>query len=516
MNRLLKYKLGGYATNKKERSLGLLAGKHKFKFPYPAEQLMTMNPMGKSINTPVYYQGFTQGQLSDTGIAYPNQNFTVKGDEVREYPMYQLGGLVNTYMQNVSKVYDQGKQAVNNFNKGTEQFIIDNNIFGVRDHLQSHQQLHNQWKQLDEEAKKSAIELAEKYPDSEIAKDLLKKHGINNNTQMASKYKKGGSSKNKMYKSYQTGGSASLKPIETRNLLNPFDSRMNNGIYRYQLTPGSAVQTDNSQFKTITDYDNKMYGDKQMHLQPIGFNRKSSNTDLRKYALPVSKTPNYSANRFVLSDAESGKLDPYKLKVSDAPMASMAYNTLRFAQGKEKEPVQQNPFANQYLSGLKNLRYRPNYRPLKLSQNAAERTMRGSTYSVPQMIANMRNQNSAIQNKMIDTDLQAANINNQYRSRYLTALGDQGERVAAERRRANQINSQNNAQWWKFLAANASNFDSLMGNKRKLSNAKLARDTNLMGINLDNRDFKVVAQPDGTLKEYFRDPKTGVFKPVLQ
>jgi hypothetical protein len=142
--------------------------------------------------------------------------------------------------------------------------------------------------------------------------------------------------------------------------------------------------------------------------------------------------------------------------------------------------------------------------------------MRGSTYSVPQMIANMRNQNSAIQNKMIDADLQAANINNQYRSRYLTALGDQGERVAAERRRANRVDSQNNAQWWKFLAANASNFDSLMGNKRKLSNAKLARDTNLMGINLDNRDFKVVAQPDGTLKEYFRDPKTGVFKPVLQ
>lgn len=87
---------GGYANTPFERKYGILAGKNKFKFPVRAQQQMTMTPGGLPIDFPIYYQGLVNGVKSDEGVAMPGQDFSVYGDEVREYPMYQMGDYVST------------------------------------------------------------------------------------------------------------------------------------------------------------------------------------------------------------------------------------------------------------------------------------------------------------------------------------------------------------------------------------------------------------------------------------
>ena len=81
-----------YAKTPFERANGIMVGKDRFKFNKNKSHNMTMNtPMG-TVPFPIQYMGLHNGKVTDSGIAYPGQNFKVKGSEVREYPLYRKGG----------------------------------------------------------------------------------------------------------------------------------------------------------------------------------------------------------------------------------------------------------------------------------------------------------------------------------------------------------------------------------------------------------------------------------------
>jgi hypothetical protein len=103
---------GGYANTPFERKYGILAGKNKFKFPVRANQQMTMTPGGLPIDFPIYYQGLVNGVKSDEGVAMPGQDFSVYGDEVREYPMYRIGEDVDTYATDDTDMNPQGYNVI--------------------------------------------------------------------------------------------------------------------------------------------------------------------------------------------------------------------------------------------------------------------------------------------------------------------------------------------------------------------------------------------------------------------
>jgi len=66
-----------------------------FPFSVSGEKQMTMKPKGKkAIKEPLVYQGFTNGELTDYGVAMPGMDFTVNGDTVVEHrlPKAQFGG----------------------------------------------------------------------------------------------------------------------------------------------------------------------------------------------------------------------------------------------------------------------------------------------------------------------------------------------------------------------------------------------------------------------------------------
>lgn len=104
-DRKRKFATGGnvnFAQTEAEKSLGLIAGKNGFRFDHNGPHLMTMNPLGYSIPFPVSYQGFSKGQLVDSGIAYPGHDFIVQGDTVVETPVLQSDG---KYPKNMNNKY---------------------------------------------------------------------------------------------------------------------------------------------------------------------------------------------------------------------------------------------------------------------------------------------------------------------------------------------------------------------------------------------------------------------------
>lgn len=79
-------------------SAGLLKGVNTFNFGHGGNHPMTMNPHGISLTIPIYYQGLSKkGKIVDEGIAMPGEEFNVKGNEVREIPLYRQGGYIPKY-----------------------------------------------------------------------------------------------------------------------------------------------------------------------------------------------------------------------------------------------------------------------------------------------------------------------------------------------------------------------------------------------------------------------------------
>lgn len=107
-NAFARMKTGGVAQTREDYEMGLLNGKNIFPFSHSGPHNMTMNPKGNSIPYPVIYAGYDRNNMVDFGIAQPNQDFTVIGDTVVEYPLlkYQMGNLVpESSWQKMGKPY---------------------------------------------------------------------------------------------------------------------------------------------------------------------------------------------------------------------------------------------------------------------------------------------------------------------------------------------------------------------------------------------------------------------------
>ena len=86
---------GSIARTLNDYRNGLLNGKNVFKFAHGGKKNMTMNTPIGTIDEPIMYRGYTDGQLTDRGVALPGQDFQVDGDTVVENPIMKLGGLFN-------------------------------------------------------------------------------------------------------------------------------------------------------------------------------------------------------------------------------------------------------------------------------------------------------------------------------------------------------------------------------------------------------------------------------------
>jgi hypothetical protein len=452
-------KSGGYAKTPIEYKMGLHLGKNKFKFPFRANHEMTMQPMGMPLSFPVYYQGLTKGKITDQGVAFPGENFSAYGDEVREYPVYQLGGkLWNSYSKGASETYDSV------INKGHN--LMYNYIPAYRRGVDRENDLQLKYEMLDARARKTAEDLINKYPDSKVSKDFMEKYNISPKkgflenkigSPTAQLDYTGASLSNKM----QAGGM-----IYDDSAYGSFDPHA--AFYDYEVN-------DNNKIKN--PFKNLNIGDKFK-------NRKKEDKDI------------------------------YSVQSHDVPYASLAYNAFRFAEGPDKEKPRLNPMASQAIGKLGDIKYRPNYRPFRTAQNALNEQIRGSSTSVSQMLANKMNAYGKLRDKMADTEMNAANINNEYQKAEAQAMMDFGRTAAAERARVDDLNQRNKAQWWTFAGENARMADDLRSQKRTLNTAKSQNQMTLAGINAKADDIRYIAQPDGTVIEYYRDPVTGKFKPI--
>ncbi len=78
------------AKTKQDYLLGILKGKNVFSFNEPGEKNMTMNTPIGVVPYPISYKGYTNGKLTDQGIARPGDDFTVNGDLIIEQKLNNL------------------------------------------------------------------------------------------------------------------------------------------------------------------------------------------------------------------------------------------------------------------------------------------------------------------------------------------------------------------------------------------------------------------------------------------
>jgi hypothetical protein len=81
---------GNVAITPEDYKLGILKGKNVFKYNTPGLKHMTMNTPIGTVPYPIFYKGYTNNQLTDIGIAYPGEDFTVNGDTVIEYKLSNM------------------------------------------------------------------------------------------------------------------------------------------------------------------------------------------------------------------------------------------------------------------------------------------------------------------------------------------------------------------------------------------------------------------------------------------
>jgi len=74
------------ARNEKDARMGLKDNRRNAMY-FPNTRNMTM----KGMKTPVEYYGVTDGEITDHGVAYPGEDFTVNGKDTLEIRKYQLG-----------------------------------------------------------------------------------------------------------------------------------------------------------------------------------------------------------------------------------------------------------------------------------------------------------------------------------------------------------------------------------------------------------------------------------------
>ena len=212
---------------------------------------------------------------------------------------------------------------------------------------------------------------------------------------------------------------------------------------------------------------------------------------------------------------ESAGYNPYKVHASDIPLASMAYNTV-LGLFPTKEKASNNLKANQYLSGLANMRYNPDFSKIGEATNTMDRTIRSSVSGVPGMMANLQGSYSNLRKQIMDEMRQAHGMNNQYKQAYLTALYGEGLNRANEQRRVNTANQQHQAVSRQHLTETIKGIDQIRELPRKLNQQQLTDNMSMASVNASNPDFKFIRNPQTSYFDYYyRDPATNEWK-ILQ
>lgn len=634
---------GGYANTVEEYQLGLLAGKNKFRMPFTGNHNMTMTPKGMPLDFPIYYQGLVNNTLSDQGIALPGQDFSVYGNEVREYPLYQRGGYKYQgldYPQNREKIPQGTNKPVSTRPKG-----IIGNAFDFESRRVNEQKLREaqaKVRNLKGQAVLSAMRLHDIVPDSEVIDQILDPETANlvrtrgmqpiptvddsnariklptdNKVMDRIKGKKGGYLKDKntyvtkdgketrrglwanVYlknKKKQLGGNAynDYKPITTydareryinlpdkRGRLYPvvknytfsaidksndYPSARNYLADEYMKalarTGAITSRTPSTDKLTEEDITKKLnaFHDGNIRVSGVGtIAFESANKKIHDHysgigfkGIPYSEIREFKKARKVKTKKQLGdyvvpeedlrfdytdpkkvrnpgsswlsktvdkfrtpeEYNPYKVQSFDVPIASMMYNLSRFAEGPDKEPVRLNNQMSNVLSTMKYNRIRPNYRPMEMAQTVANRQIRGSVGSIPQMLANQQNVAANTQAKQAEAALQAANANAQLQGQYAQQASLEGRTAAAEQARVDDLNQRNKAANYAHLAALAEGYDKTRGLQRTLGDADIEAGMQTTAMNAGTPDVKFVRLPNGRIAQYYRDPVTGKFKPV--
>lgn len=399
-----------YANTPYEQSMGVLAGKNGFRFKGAGPHKMTMTPNGVPVKKPLRYEGYYNGKLVDKGVAYPGQEeFYVRGNDVREYPIYQAGSLMDVYPPEYP------------INYGEPQAIL--------------------------------------YNDTPVP---------------ASNY------------DYMSN---IPKPVSTDTLPLSKD------------TPGYKVSS-------MTGYSLPERGGYTSQVDNSGI------IQANREAQPGNNTPtgvNYDNDIFgKIGDGvkKAYEVDPYKVGMTDIPLASGIYN-LSQAFHKIKEDPYYNQEAQEALAGMRKLKYTPNFYYLQTMGNRAMNAVRGSVGSVPGMLANLNNISTNVGNQMTNEAYKAAQVNNEYQSQYLRTLYGEGAQRAQERKYAMDRNLQHSARQRQHWAALAQGADAMMKNRRLLTQQKMQDEMSAEGINASTPDYHLRYNPSTKrMERYWRNPET--------
>lgn len=202
----------------------------------------------------------------------------------------------------------------------------------------------------------------------------------------------------------------------------------------------------------------------------------SSTNVLSHHMNPTSGTLNNQTGQTPSFNPYAGKPNEQpglnKVKWSDVPIASTAFNLYQGIFNRTKEAPEYNRQATEGLGILRNMNYTPNYNPIRLSNNRLENQIRNSSSSVPSMLANMQNQQTNINNAFQQEDRRAQQMNNQYQGQYAQALMTDGQRRAAERARVTDRNQRHGANADAHIGAGLSSIDQVNQQRRGLDMAK--------------------------------------------
>lgn len=564
-----------YAQSPMDYTLGILVGKNAFRYNTPQMRNFTMSPMGINVPFPVYYQGMQNGNPVDEGIAYPGEDFKVYGDEVREYPIlnpkqmkFQQGGKMSD--QDIARLIGQKVDAARMYpqrigpgmrdrksrrylymrgnlprdidpesrSKATKPAIKRAKDIAIKRESDS-QTRKERNKSLQRRLKAAGLYKGEidgilGRQTGEAVKALQRKYNLDvdgiigqntmavldrvspktgnypTNQEDIAEFKKGGST-NK----YQDGSFLGITP-STAQVEEPIESQvLRSNILSYDPITGRTISPNRVPAQSLPQ-STTMSDSVSSSLVDSFYDRGTVDRDWTNAGRPydnIGEIRNKTRRRD--RDPYSYGFDPYKINATDIPWGSTAYNLGMVLRGPDRESPYYNEYAPEALSALRNLKYTPNYRPLRLSQNRFERNLRDRVTSPQQMSALLQNAQVQLMNQIGDTDLQAANINNQYRAQYAQALSQEGRDRAAQRKYARDRNLKHKAAHRQHLAALAQGADNIMKQRRTLEQARIQDEMRLAGINAESPDYHIAFGPrHRNILNYYRDPESREWMPM--
>jgi hypothetical protein len=459
-----KKKNGGYAKTKEDYELGLLKGKNKFKFNNMGPHNMTMTPNGYTIPFPVMYQGFAGGHLVDQGVALPGENFNVFGDFIQETPMMKYGGYPK---------YQTGDYSTIGIPPGNELGIfagfgpasnvtqpiptIPFSVQGRFPTLGGNTESVNEepGKVLPKKEEQEDTFGSESNPQSTFLADIL---GNNPFSQNADSMFSGNLPKynSPVYNAEAgpalTGMPNSNSGVGVTTVRNP-DVKV--GLGNWNI-PGYY---DDNDFPTWSQNFEKF------NIEPGDW---QSNNDLQWYDMPLTG----------------------------------AYNTIKgLVERPEVEGYQYNQYAPSALGRLDNLRYTPDFNPIRAAYNTGRNTINNASTSNASRIANQQAALSNTQAAMNQAIQQGETMNNQYETMAANAWLQEGTARAAERARVTDRNIRHKSTKDDYLNEGFKNIEEKLGvGIRALADQRLNNELAVASLNMQTANYKLVPGPDGRMQ----------------